>query len=78
MTMTVHRFAVGQNVSLKSKMGLAPGTADVYRIIATLPAKDGSPQYRIRNDKAAQERVVMEYSIQEIDKPAFQHGSVCN
>ena len=78
MTMTVHRFAVGQIVSLKSRMGLAPGTAQVYRIIATLPAKDGSPQYRIRNDEASQERVVMESSIKGINRSDFHRSPNCN
>jgi len=74
----MHRFAVGQTVSLKSRMGLAPGTAQIYRIISILPAKDGSPQYRIRNNEAGQERVVMEFSIEKIDKPIFQSDSNCN
>jgi len=76
--MPIHRFAVGQLVRLKSKLGLAPGTAQSYRISATLPETENSPQYRIRNEDTNQERVVEEFYIEESDAPHFQPGLTIN
>jgi hypothetical protein len=65
--MSVHRFPIGQSVRLKSRQGLSPKAADTYRIIAFLPVRDNSPQYRMRNDEAAQERVSQERDIEAYD-----------
>ncbi|MGA1801035.1 hypothetical protein [Rhizobium sp. HT1-10] len=68
--MPAHRFPVGQSVRLKSRQGLSPMAADTYRVIALLPARDNSPQYRMRNDEVAQERVSLERDIEAFDLPA--------
>ena len=60
----IHRFPIGQIVRLKSRKGLSPKAADVYRITAFLPARDNSPQYRMRNDDVGQERVTQEVDIE--------------
>lgn len=65
-TVSTHRFPIGQTVRLKSRKGLSPKAADVYRITAFLPARDNSPQYRMRNDEVAQERVSQEVDIEPI------------
>jgi hypothetical protein len=72
--MAAHRFSIGQPVRLKSRMGLSPRTAEFYHITATLPARDNSPQYRIRSDDERHERVTMEDGIEEIETPPVQGG----
>jgi hypothetical protein len=66
----IHRFPIGQTVRLKSRKGLSPKAAEVYRITAYLPARDNSPQYRMRNDEVAQERVTQEIDIEPITTAA--------
>ncbi|TIX89809.1 hypothetical protein [Rhizobium sp. P44RR-XXIV] len=68
--MPIHRFPIGQTVRLKSMKGLSPKAADVYRITAFLPVRDNSPQYRMRNDDVAQERVTQEIDIEPISARA--------
>jgi hypothetical protein len=65
-TVSTHRFPIGQTVRLKSRKGLSPKAAEIYRITAYLPARDNSPQYRMRNDEVAQERVTQEIDIESI------------
>ncbi len=59
-----HLFAVGQAMKLKGGFGqpvLLPG---IFRITGLLPASDGQPQYRIRNDEERHERVAMQANIE--------------
>jgi hypothetical protein len=72
--MADHRFAIGQPVRLKGSFGMATKTAETYRITGTLPAKDNSPQYRIRNDDERHERVATEDSLEQIETSPFQPG----
>jgi hypothetical protein len=67
--MAVHRFAIGQPVRLKGGFGMSLKTAEVYRITGTLPARDNSPQYRIRNDDERHERVTTEDSLEKVETP---------
>jgi hypothetical protein len=69
-TVPIHRFPIGQTVRLKSRKGLSPKAADTYRITAFLPARDNSPQYRMRNDDVAQERVSQEVDLEPITSAA--------
>jgi len=64
--MTAYRFTIGQIVRLKSRMGLAPRTAEFYRITATMPLRDNLPQYRIRNENEQYERVMTEDVLEEV------------
>jgi hypothetical protein len=48
--MSSHRFAIGQAVRLRPAFGPSPKTAEVWRIIGLLPARDNSFQYRVRSD----------------------------
>ncbi|WP_378941596.1 hypothetical protein [Mesorhizobium sp. ANAO-SY3R2] len=55
----IHRFAIGQTVRLKRGSGMWP-----YRITATLPPRENSPQYRIRNEEECHERMTTEDDIE--------------
>ncbi len=74
--MATHRFAIGQTVRLKTVFGMSLRTAEIYRITGTLPAKDNSPQYRIRNDDERHERVTTEDSLEEIEATPFRSGVI--
>lgn len=65
--MSPHRFEIGQSVHLKNRFNQSDTTAGIYRIIATLPERDNSPQYRIRNDGERHERVTTENTLVLID-----------
>lgn len=56
-----HRFSKGQSVQLKSEVPSKPQIN--YDIVGTLPLKDGSPQYRIRNQNEDFERVIAQELI---------------
>jgi hypothetical protein len=58
--MVAHRFVVGQSVRLSDRRGLSSKAAETYRVTRTLPARDNSPQYRIRSDAESYERVAKE------------------
>jgi hypothetical protein len=59
-----HLFAVGQTVRMKSRVGLAHKAAELFQIKSRLPVKDGSPQYRIRNEQETHERVTTEDNLE--------------
>ena len=61
-----HLFAVGQTVRLRSGFGK---TAEIYRITGTMPPRENSPQYRIRNDAERHERVTTQDSLEPADVP---------
>ncbi|CCV15809.1 hypothetical protein [Mesorhizobium sp. STM 4661] len=65
-----HLFAVGQTVRMKSRTGLVQKTAELFQIQSKLPVKDGSPQYRIRNDQESHERVTTEDNLEAADNQA--------
>lgn len=67
-----HLFTVGQTVRLKSASG-----ATLYRITATLPARDNSLQYRVRNEEERYERVTTEDGIELVNlSPAGEDGTL--
>ena len=61
-----HLFRVGQTVRMKRRFGVSPTAAELFRIMATLPARDNSPQYRIRSDEERHERVATEDSLEPV------------
>jgi hypothetical protein len=65
--MNVHRFAVGQSVRMKGTIAMSLQTGDKFRITGRMPARDWSPQYRIRNDVERHERVAEENNLEEIN-----------
>jgi hypothetical protein len=73
--MPAHRFAIGQSVRLRGRSGMPLDTAEVFRITAILPARDNSPQYRMRNDEERHERVTTEDNLEEVEMPAARAGT---
>ncbi|WP_395450477.1 hypothetical protein ACHMW7_12125 [Aminobacter sp. UC22_36] len=65
-----HRFAIGQMVRIKSRIGMAVKDVETFHVKATLPAKDGSPQYRIRSDRESHERVTTEDNLEGVETAA--------
>ena len=63
--MNVHRFAIGQSVRLKGRIGMSRQTGDTFQITGRMPARDWSPQYRISNDEGRHERVAEEINLEE-------------
>ena len=55
-----HLFTIGQAVRLKRGFG------DIYRITGTLPPRENSPQYRVRNEDERHERVTTEDSLEPV------------
>jgi hypothetical protein len=72
--MPAHRFAIGQSVRLRGRFGLPLTAAETFRITGTLPARDNSPQYRMRNDDERHERVTTEDNLEEIQTPPDELG----
>jgi hypothetical protein len=62
--MAAHVYSIGQEVRLKSRIGMSPTAAETYRVTARLPAVQNSLQYRIRNDEERHERVATEDSLE--------------
>ncbi|MCO5057364.1 MAG: hypothetical protein M9905_05705 [Rhizobiaceae bacterium] len=71
----MHLFAIGQSVKLKRRVARSGFAADIYRITGMLPARDGSLQYRIRNDDERHERVTTEDSLEPVDMAASGDGA---
>lgn len=67
--MSDHRFTIGQTVRLKGTLGRVPANAETYRIMATLPPLNNSPQYRIRNDAERHDRVTTEDRLERAHGP---------
>lgn len=68
--MSQHRYAIGQSVHLKGGFNRSDAADGIYRITATLPERNNSPQYRIRNDDERHERVTTEDTLELINPPA--------
>lgn len=63
-----HRFAIGQKVRISGGFaGLDARAGDVYQITGKLPPSNGDPQYRIRSEHEAFERVSMEGRLELAD-----------
>ena len=61
-----HRFSVGQPVRLPNRLGMLKTDELVFTVTGKMPAKDRSPQYRIRSDEERHERVVTEDMLQAV------------
>ena len=69
--MNVHRFAIGQSVTLKGTIGMSLQTGHMFRVTGRMPPRDNSPQYRIRNEEERHERVAAESNLEEVDIDPF-------
>jgi len=61
--MNTHLYKIDQNVLLADRAGANLKQAAVYRIVATLPARDAGPQYRVKGEHERFERMVEESQI---------------
>lgn len=73
-----HLFSVGQIVRMKTTLPLsAVKPIDTFQITATLPPRENSPQYRIRNDEERHERVTTEDKLELVsDNPADENAAM--
>jgi hypothetical protein len=62
MTDQVHKFKIGQTVSLVPSMSRLAARGD-YQIVSLRPADGENPRYRIRSKNEAHERVVAESDL---------------
>ncbi|MBZ9656318.1 hypothetical protein [Phyllobacterium lublinensis] len=62
-----HRFAIGQQVRLRSGGGAMMKTTAIFEVLATLPPLGRSLQYRIRDAEEKYERVTTEDNLEAID-----------
>jgi hypothetical protein len=69
--MNVHRFAIGQSVTLKGTIGMSLQTGHMFRVTGRMPPRDNSPQYRIRNEEERHERVATESNLEEVHIDPF-------
>jgi hypothetical protein len=65
-----HRFAIGQLVRYRDKYR-TPGAGFLFRVTATLPERENSPQYRIRSEAENYERVTMEENLDFVPTKTF-------
>lgn len=56
----VHRFRAGDKVSLTETAGTLANRGQRFRVEATMPARDGEFQYRIRGEAEGFDRVASE------------------
>jgi hypothetical protein len=72
--MNVHRFAIGQSVILRGTIGESRQTGHMFRVTGTMPPRDSSPQYRIRNEDEWHERVAAEDNLEEVKIGSFSRS----
>ena len=61
--MTLHRYTVGQKVSLRPATAELRHLRGTYTVIRRLPSETRDPQYRIKSDSDNHERVVLETQL---------------
>ena len=59
----VHRFAIGELVSVMQPSRLSVPQAGLYRIVRPMPYEGGALSYRVRGETDSTERVVAETDI---------------
>ena len=64
--MREHRFSIGQSVRMPNRFGTVKTDDLLFTVTGKMPAKDRSPQYRIRSEEERHERVVTEDMLQAI------------
>ena len=71
----MHLFTIVQAVRLRGSFRSFPKTSEVYRITGTLPPREESPQYRIRNDDERHERVTTQDNLELVRPSQFSEGA---
>lgn len=61
-----HRFSVGQSVRMPNRLGTLKTGDLLFTVTGRMPARDRSPQYRIRSEEERHERVVTEDMLEAI------------
>jgi hypothetical protein len=61
-----HRFSIGQSVRMPNRLGTLKTDDLLFTVTGKMPAKDRSPQYRIRSEEERHERVVTEDMLEAI------------
>ena len=69
------RFRTGQTVRLANMVGLTPSAAGTYRIVALMPERGDSPQYRLRSDETKQERMETEDNLEPCDDAGVRNDN---
>ena len=64
--MREHRFSVGQSVRMPNRLGTLKTGDLLFTVTGRMPARDRSPQYRIRSEEERHERVVTEDMLEVI------------
>jgi hypothetical protein len=64
--MREHRFSIGQSVRIPNRHGLLDTNNLRFTVTGKMPAKDRSPQYRIRSDEERHDRVVTEDMLEVV------------
>lgn len=60
-----HKYRIGQRVEfLNGTLPVAPGT---YEVVRLLPSEGGEPQYRIKSEQEAYERVAREDQLGRLE-----------
>lgn len=70
-----HIFSIGQAVRLKRWCGSSHRFEEIYQITGTLPPRDNSPQYRIRNDEEGHDRVATQDSLEPVSQEQPVEGT---
>lgn len=71
--MTTHQISVGDRVQLTRTYGSVDASV-TYRVIAIMPERDGSPQYRLKSEESSQERMTKEDDLILISQPKSRDG----
>jgi hypothetical protein len=64
--MREHRFSIGQSVRMPNRLGTLRTDDLRFTVTGKMPAKDRSPQYRIRSEEERHERVVTEDMLEAV------------
>jgi hypothetical protein len=67
MTLSVHKFRVGERVRLMSDA--LNRHSGIYEVLALLPVEAQGPQYRIKHAENEQQRITIEASLEECEQP---------
>jgi hypothetical protein len=69
--MSNHRFAVGQNVRLRTAR-FPRAHSGSYEVVRLMPSDDGTIAYRIKNDAEQFVRAAQEYELSDYGSPLDQ------
>jgi hypothetical protein len=71
-TLAPRRFAVGQKVRMRHRVGLPPSVPTTFVISGYLPLRDDVYQYRVRGTHEKHDRVIAEDELDDASQPPPQ------